>query len=87
MFNVSIKQMNKVFDCYKTNEADEDHKFVTFDLKYMFKIVKYMEIKYLDKVPRTCLNLFLVLFFFFLLLFQEFVSDFVISRVHYIKCY
>ena len=38
MFNVSIKQMNKVFDCYKTNEADEDHKFVKFELKYMFNV-------------------------------------------------
>ena len=38
MFNVSIKQMNKVLDCYKTNENDEDHKFVTFKLKYMFNV-------------------------------------------------
>ena len=38
MFNVSIKQMNKVLDCYKTNEVDKDHKFVTFNLKYMFNV-------------------------------------------------
>ena len=30
--------MNKVFDCYKTNEVDEDHKFVKFKLTYMFNV-------------------------------------------------
>ena len=30
MFNVCIKHMSKVLDCYKTYEFDEDHKFVTF---------------------------------------------------------
>ena len=38
MFNVSIKYMNKTLDCYKTYEVDEDHKFVTFELKYMFSV-------------------------------------------------
>ena len=38
MFNVRIKHMNKVLDCYKTYEVDEDHKFVTFELKYMFNV-------------------------------------------------
>ena len=30
--------MNKVLDYYKTYEVDEDHKFVTFELKYMFNV-------------------------------------------------
>ena len=30
--------MNKILDCYKTYEVDEDHKFVTFELKYMFNV-------------------------------------------------
>ena len=30
--------MNKVLDCYKTYGIDEDHKFVTFELKYMFNV-------------------------------------------------
>ena len=38
MFNVSIKHMNKVVKCYKTYEDDEDHKFVTFELKYPFHV-------------------------------------------------
>ena len=38
MFNVIIKQINKVLDCYKTFEVDEDHKFVKFELKYMFTV-------------------------------------------------
>ena len=38
MFNVSIKHMNKVLDCYKTYEVDKDYKFVTFELKYMFNV-------------------------------------------------
>ena len=38
MFNVIIKHMNKVLDCYKTYEVDEDHKFETFELKYMFNV-------------------------------------------------
>ena len=43
MFNVSIKHMNKVFDCFKTYEIDENHKFVTFELKYMFNVrIKYI---------------------------------------------
>ena len=38
MFNVSNKHMNKVLDCYKTYEVEEDHKFVTFELKYMLNV-------------------------------------------------
>ena len=38
MFNVCIKRMNKVLDCYKTFEVDDDHKFVTFEVKYMFNV-------------------------------------------------
>ena len=38
MFNMCIKHMNKVLDCYKTYEVDEDYKFVTFKVKYMFKV-------------------------------------------------
>ena len=38
MFNVSIKHISKVLDCYKTFEIDEDHKFVTFKLKYIFNV-------------------------------------------------
>ena len=38
MFNISIEYMNKVLDCYKTDEIDEDHKFITFELKYMFNM-------------------------------------------------
>ena len=30
--------MNKILDRYKTYEVDEDHKFVTFELKYMFNV-------------------------------------------------
>ena len=30
--------MNKVLDCYKTYEVYEDHKFVTFEVKYMFNV-------------------------------------------------
>ena len=38
MFNVCIKHMNKVLDCYKTYEVEKDHKFVTFEIKYMFNV-------------------------------------------------
>ena len=38
MFNVYIKHMNKTLDCYKTYEVDENHKFVTFDVKYVFNV-------------------------------------------------
>ena len=38
MFNVCIKHMNKVLDCYKTYEIEEDHKFVSFEIKYMFSV-------------------------------------------------
>ena len=38
MFIVCIKHMNKVLDCYKTYEFEEDHKFVTFETKYMFNV-------------------------------------------------
>ena len=38
MFNVNIKHMIKIFDCYKTYEVDEDHKFVIFEFKYMFNV-------------------------------------------------
>ena len=38
MFNVCIKHMNKVLECYKTYEVDEDHKFVTFEIKYMSNV-------------------------------------------------
>ena len=38
MVSVCIKHMNKVLDCYKTQEVDEDHKCVTFEVKYMFNV-------------------------------------------------
>ena len=38
MFNVCIKHINEVFDCYKTYEVEEDHKFITFEIKCMFNI-------------------------------------------------
>ena len=38
MFNLCIKHMNKVLDCNKTYEVDEYHKFVTFEIKYMFDV-------------------------------------------------
>ena len=38
MFNVCIKHMNKVLDCYKTYKVEEDHKFVIFEIKYMFNV-------------------------------------------------
>ena len=38
MFNMWIKHMNKVFDCYKTYEVEEYHKFITFEIKYMFNV-------------------------------------------------
>ena len=38
MFNVYIKHMNKVLDCYKTYEVEEYHKFVTFEIKYIFNV-------------------------------------------------
>ena len=38
MFNVYIKYINKALDCYKTYEVKEDHKFVTFEIKYMFNV-------------------------------------------------
>ena len=34
MFNVNIKHMNKVLDCYKTYEIDEDHKCKTLNLQF-----------------------------------------------------
>ena len=37
MFNVCIKHMNKVLDCYKIYEVEKDPKFVTFEITYMFK--------------------------------------------------
>ena len=33
-----IKHMNKALDCYKTYDAEEDHKFVTFEIKYMSNV-------------------------------------------------
>ena len=38
MFNMCIKHMNKVFDCYKIYEIAEDHKFITFEIKYMLNM-------------------------------------------------
>ena len=38
MFNACIKQMNKELDCYETYEVEEDHKFVTVEIKYMFNV-------------------------------------------------
>ena len=38
MFNVCIKHMNKVLDCYKPYEVKDDHKFVIFEIKYMFNV-------------------------------------------------
>ena len=38
MFNVCIKNMIKVLDCYKTYEVDENHTFVNFEIKYMFNV-------------------------------------------------
>ena len=38
MLNVCIKHMNKVLDCYKTYEVEEDHKFVIFEIKDMFNV-------------------------------------------------
>ena len=38
MFNVSIKHMNKGLNCSKTYEVDEYHKFITFELTYMFNV-------------------------------------------------
>ena len=32
MFNVYIKHMNKVLECYKTYEVEENHKFVTYEV-------------------------------------------------------
>ena len=40
-----------------------------------------------NKVFGQSFKILLPFFFFFLLLFQEFASAFVILRVHYIKCY
>ena len=33
MFNVCIKHMNKVLDCYKTYKVDEDYNFITLEVK------------------------------------------------------
>ena len=38
MFNVCIKHKHKVLDSYKFYEVDEDHKFLTFEVKYMFNV-------------------------------------------------
>ena len=38
MFNVCIKHMNKVLDCYKNYEVKKYHKFVTFEIKYIFNM-------------------------------------------------
>ena len=38
MLNVYIKHVNKVLDCYKIYEVEEDHKFVIFEIKYMFNV-------------------------------------------------
>ena len=38
MFNVCIKYMDKVLDYYKTCKVDENHKFITFEFKYMFNV-------------------------------------------------
>ena len=38
MFNVCIKHIYKVLDSYKIYEVDEDHKFLTFEVKYMFNV-------------------------------------------------
>ena len=32
MFNVYIKHMNKVLECYKIYEVEENHKFVTYEV-------------------------------------------------------
>ena len=39
MFNLCIKHMNKVLDCYKIYEVKEDNKFVTFEIKYIFNVL------------------------------------------------
>ena len=38
MFNVYVKRMNQVLDCYKTYEVEEDNKFVTYEIKYMCNV-------------------------------------------------
>ena len=38
MFNMCIKHMNKVVNCYKTYEVKEDHKCVIFEIKCMFNM-------------------------------------------------
>ena len=38
MFNLYIKHINKVLDCYKTYEVEEDHRFVIFEIKYMYNM-------------------------------------------------
>ena len=38
MFNVCIKYVNKVLDCYKTYEVKKDNKFVTFEIKCIFNV-------------------------------------------------
>ena len=38
MFNICIKHMNKVLNCYKTYEVEEDYKFALFEIKYMFNV-------------------------------------------------
>ena len=38
MFNICIKHMNKVLNCYKTYEVKEDYKFALFEIKYMFNV-------------------------------------------------
>ena len=30
--------MNNVLDCFKSYEVEEDHKFVIFEIKYMFNV-------------------------------------------------
>ena len=38
MFNVCSKHMNKLLDRYKTYKVNEDHNFITFEVKYMFNV-------------------------------------------------
>ena len=43
MFDVCIKHMNKVFECYQANKVQKDHKFVTSQIIYMFNMrIKYV---------------------------------------------
>ena len=39
MFNMCIKHMNKVLDCYKTYEVGEDYKFVNLRLNICLNLM------------------------------------------------